>query len=132
MQLFRTNGSNFFSTHGENAFYLEICHSEAAIVVRNGLCGFPSELRNRIIVVAISPAGYISRKLCHEVYHYVSKRDFVPFFDPFGLIECWDTVYFLDPHVDAPIWDHDYRSPTFKDPLKYRIDVFIENHGGFK
>ena len=35
------------------------CHSQGVIHVRNALIDYPEELRQRILVVAISPGGYI-------------------------------------------------------------------------
>lgn len=115
---------SFFQRAGSEELYLQICHSEGAILVRNGLMLYPDDLRKKIIVVAIAPGGYIPRDICRRVTHYVSC-DFVPLFDQMGRRLCQDTIVQLQPHPEAPYWDHDFQSQTYKDVIQGEIEEYI-------
>ena len=43
-----------------NAKYLQLCHSQGALHLRNALQGLPQEIRDRVIVLAIAPAAIIT------------------------------------------------------------------------
>ena len=118
-----------FEKNGSNKVWLEICHSEGAINVRNALMCYNPELRNMIDVLAIAPACYIDRNLCRNIDHYVSMRDFVPWFDLKGRIRNQETVHVLSPHKNASFWDHDFKSPTYSKVIKDHIQQHIKDNG---
>lgn len=105
---------------------LMICHSEGAVHVRNTLRRCPPEVSKQIDVVVIAGGAYIDRELAGSVVHFCSKRDFIPLLDPFGRKTAIEqgTVNMLEPAYDAPLFDHSFRSPTYKASLRYVIDKF--------
>jgi len=124
--------NNYFKNAPKDGQWLQLCHSQGAIHVRNALMDYPPELRNRIHLVAIAPASFTPKGLCGSVKHYVSERDFVPLFDFFGRLACRDTTITLKPDKDAPWFDHSISSPTYKDVIQQNIRDFIINYGGVK
>src|SRR5262249_35061225 len=78
--------NSFFEKSSKNAKFLMICHSQGAIHVRNALLDYSPTLRERILVVAIAPAGYIYQVSCATVTHYRAAfyRDFIPHLDGEG------------------------------------------------
>lgn len=111
------NWNAFFKNAGGKELYLQICHSEGAILVRNALLRYPEHLRKRIIVVAIAPGAYISQEMCYRSDHYISTRDFVPLFDKSGRKICQDTIVRLNPHAEAGRHDHNFQSKTYIESL---------------
>lgn len=107
--------------------FLQTCHSQGAIHVRNALLSYDLELRKRIIVVGIAPAAYISPKICKECYHYVS-RDVVPWLDLIGRFSNSEYVYPLKPHPDADWNDHSFQSPTYAEIIEQRLKSYINNY----
>lgn len=118
----------FFERDKENCF-LEICHSQGSIHVRNALATLGADERKRIIVVAIAPAAYITKDLCYKCYHYVSKRDIIPSFDYVGKSKC-DEIHILEPQKDSPWWDHDFDSPTYRQIIEQHIIDYIKHPKG--
>jgi RHS repeat-associated protein len=123
--------NDFFARSSKNSRYLMICHSQGAIHVMNALLDYPPELRDRILVVAIAPGGYIYRESCHRVVHYRAKasRDGVPRIDQKGAEREKDTIIELDSHPDAPLFDHKFTSPTYRDQLAKRTKRYIKSQG---
>ena len=116
---------------GDNGRIIQECHSQGCILVRNALERYDVTKRKRIDVLATAPGGFISPAICGSVVHFVSKNDFVPWFDYKGREAYKDTIVLLDRHPDAFIWDHSYNSPTYVDVRKrYRQDL-IKNSGGY-
>lgn len=113
----------FFKNAGSQELYLQVCHSEGAILVRNALLGYSGHFRKRIIVIAIAPGAYIPKEICYRPVHYVSTRDFVPLFDKMGRKICQDTIVRLSPHSNASRHDHDFQSKTYEQPI---IDEFYD------
>jgi hypothetical protein len=135
--------------HEENkdnpeAKYLQFCHSGGTTHVKNGLDECPPEIRNRIIVVAIAPAAIIPDGACFESHKYASDHDGVflaEFFTHLAAlypnkaiedIKNLSGLIILEAHPDAPLFDHDFQSPTFKNIIKYHIKEYIEKHGEIK
>lgn len=108
-----------------------VCHSQGAIHVRNALLDYPPELRERILVVAIAPAAYIYKETCAKVIHYRAEwwRDFVPRFDRSGNKREKDSVITISSHPDAPAFDHEFMSPTYRERLQRQIIHYIETRG---
>lgn len=123
--------NSFFERSSAKAKFLMICHSQGAIHVRNALLDYPPELRERILVVAIAPGGYIYRETCANVIHYRAEwwRDFVPRWDSAGAIREKDTIVNLTSHQDAPTFDHDFMSPTYQKELRKHIANYIKTEG---
>lgn len=115
-----------FASMGPKGTILEIPHSWGCALVRNALESYPEDLRKRIEVVAIAPGAYIDENLCGRVVHYVSTGDIVPYFDIMGRIRCRDTTIHLTPHEDAFFLDHFFTSPTYVNPIKYRINEYVD------
>ena len=61
-----------------DAKYLQLCHSQGAIHVKNALLESAKEIQNRVIVVAISPACDYFKSLCFDSFNYASNRDVIP------------------------------------------------------
>jgi len=112
-----------------NGRYLQFCHSQGAIHVRNALMTFSQVLCKQIHVVAIAPAAYIDKALCASVRHYVSERDFVPLLDWSGRKACFDTITSLKPDKDASWFDHSFTSPTYTDVIRENINKFTKEFG---
>jgi len=119
--------NDFFEKSSANAKFLMICHSQGAIHVRNALLDYSPELRKRILVVGIAPGGYVYRETCAEVAHYRVKwwRDFVPRIDFNGSKREKDTTITLDSHPNAPVFDHDFTSPTYQIVLRKHIINYL-------
>lgn len=124
--------NSFFDKSRETNF-LMICHSQGAIHVRNALLDYPQELRERILVVAIAPGGYIYQESCKSVTHYrvPFPGDFVPDLDFSGAKRAQNSIALLSSHPDAPLWDHSFMSPTYTKTLKNRINKYLRD-GGLK
>lgn len=117
-----------FEKHG-NMRFLQLCHSEGGVNVRNALMCYNPELRKMIDVLAVAPAAYIGTSLCGNVYHYVSTRDFVPWFDVRGRMNNRDTTTILPAHTKANFWDHDFSSQTYDRAIKFHIKQQLKNIG---
>jgi len=108
-----------------------ICHSQGALHVRNALLDYPPELRQRILLVAFAPAAYIYEETCAKIIHYRAEwwRDFVPRFDKAGAKREKHTIVTLISHSDASAIDHEFKSPTYQEILKFHIQNYIISQG---
>ncbi len=122
---------NFFGNSSSDANFLQICQSQGAIHVRNALLDYSPELRERILVVAIAPGGYIYNQTCGQVVHYrvLPFRDLVPYIDLIGMVRERDTTLLLKSHPHSHLHDHNFQSPTYKEALRYRIDNYLQSKG---
>ena len=117
----------FFSNcKRDDEFFLQFCHSQGAIQVRNALMLYPPELRERIVVVAIAPGAYITQNLCGKVFHYVSRRDIVPLFDRRGKRLEKDTLIRLNPHPTVRFFDHHFLSPTYRTAIHHHLKQYVK------
>lgn len=141
-ELLRENWLRFHEEHvnAPDAKYMQFCHSQGAAAVKLELAALPKEIRNRIIVVALAPAAVIPKSLCFESYNYSSKRDPVPYgeiaadlvFSPlktFQDLKDFKELILLDPHPEAPFFDHAFNSPTFAKVIAEHIEKFIKSYG---
>jgi len=119
----------FFDIYTNNEKFLQFCHSQGAIQVRNALLRYPMQKRKRIIVVAIAPAAYIPQTICCAAFHYVSRRDIVPHFDRRGRRHCADSTIVLTPHRDAAFFDHHFLSPTYRPAIRHHLQEYLEHEG---
>ncbi|HEY4831286.1 MAG TPA: hypothetical protein VIH61_01825, partial [Waddliaceae bacterium] len=101
---------------------------QGAIHVHNALLDYPPELRERIIVVAIAPGGYIYQETCAQVIHYrnASKyRDPIPRIDKKGVARSKETIVDVVSHPEAGWLDHNFQSLTYQDNLRKRLQKFL-------
>ena len=105
------------------------------IHTKNTVPTYDQELRQKIDVIAIAPAAHVSKTDFGEAIHLESKRDPVPLFDKIIHYRSrgeWAPIKRLEPHPDAPWFDHFNDSPTFTEPVKAEIDFLIRNYSVFK
>ena len=131
-----------------HAKFLQFCHSQGSIHVRNALKTASEEVRKRVIVVAIAPAVVVPKELCYDSRNYMSKKDVVHY----GELGFWSAlnssilnaseclnkalqerqdIIWLDPHPKATGIDHDFQSPTYKAPIEERIKEYMERNGEY-
>ncbi len=122
---------SFFEKSSKNAKFLMICHSQGAIHVRNALLDYPPALRDRILVLAIAPGGYIYQESCSQVIHCRVKasRDPIPYLDQKGAKRAKGTIVELNSHQEAPFHDHSFQSPTYRRELYRRIRNYTRTKG---
>jgi hypothetical protein len=60
----------------------------------------------------------------------MSRRDIVTRLDVIGKIKYRNELHILEPHPEASFWDHEFLSPTFRDPIERHIINYIKNYGG--
>lgn len=118
---------SFFDANHPDAKFLQICHSYGASVVKSALEASSKEVRRRIIVLAISPAVIIPKKICSKSYNYVSKRDVVPYFNITGNVRHGKELKKLKPHKDASFFDHGFDSPTYEEVIKKCIQSYLNS-----
>jgi hypothetical protein len=122
------SGFKNYLDQDKNNEILHICHSEGAINTRNALLLMPENYRNRITVLAIAPAAYISEKLAKEITHYTSDGDFVDKFDLIGRFSNKKNITKLKPHPDANrFFDHTILSPTYNSHIKQYLNNFTKS-----
>ena len=132
VQLLKEQWDHFISTQGPQAKFLQICHSGGAIHVLNALSSSPKDVRNKIIVLAISPGAIVPQRLCYRSFNYASKRDFVPKLDVLGNLLYGSQLISLKPHPDAHHHDHGFDSPTFQDIIQDNLADYLKLFGGIK
>lgn len=115
-----------FNAMSPEGIILHQCHSQGVLHTRNALKRYPEDLRQRIYVIAVAPAAYISPDLCGKVAHLVSRRDFVPWIDFIGRFKYADTIQLLEPHENASFFDHSFSSPTYVQPIEHTITRFLK------
>lgn len=145
----KNNWMKFHKEHlnDPDAKYLQYCHSQGALHVKNALQEAPQELRDRVIVVAIAPAAVVPKNLCFASFNYASQRDPVPYgaaafsYDADASYEermaepnrqALKELILLDPHPDASGIDHNFDSPTFTKTISDHLEAHIEKYGGAK
>lgn len=107
--------------------FLQFCHSKGTIYVRRALESLSEEERSNIEVVSIAGATYIPKELCYRVAHYVSERDIVPKLDPRGRKGCTQNTIVLQPHSQAPFFDHTLMSPTYRDAIERHLSAYLSS-----
>lgn len=145
---------NWIAFHKENqsrphAKYLQIAHSQGALHVRNALLLAPPEIRNRIIVVAIAPAGVVPKEYCYNSFNYACEGDLIPFFES----SYFSTLYYKgvatereyrtvlerqkqliilprDPKATGSA--HDFQGLSFRDRLSFHITDYLQHNGEYR
>ena len=122
---------SFFNNSSSDAKFLQICHSQGAIHVRNGLLSYSPERGERILVVAMAPGAYVYEETCADVLHYraPASRDPIPRIDRAGALRAGHTIINLESHPNAPWFDHPFQSPTFGEVLQKHLDAYIQSYG---
>lgn len=148
-ELLRENWKTFhiLNENSPNAKYLQFCHSQGALHVRNALAKAPKEIRDRVIVVAIAPATVIQPDLCFQTFNYVCKGDPIPYGE-YALLSAFDGNEFgmahklefahenhkylivVEPHPDTKS-PHDFQNPTFIPQITERITDYLEHNGEY-
>jgi hypothetical protein len=145
----KENWEKFHKSHANDpdAKYLQFCHSQGALHVRNALSHVSKEIRDRVTVVAIAPATIIPKKLCYDSFNYVSKSDPIPALETTWLIgfeappphtlaiisqEAFKELLILEPHPEARGWDHGFQSTTFREIIKKHLEKHITEYGTIK
>ena len=110
--------NEFYTSSSADATSLLIDHSRGAVYARNFLMDYPPNLRYRVEILSIAPGAYTDENLCRSVQHYASSRDGVPYLDYAGRQRCRGTLTILEPHPDAPWFDHSIMSPTYTEHIE--------------
>lgn len=129
---------------------MHFCHSQGTLHTRNALLALPSEVRARVIVVALAPAVVVSRDLCYDAFNYASKDDLIPTLGTLcayvieggkgekerekmlqELSQLYGQLIFLESKSDSWIIgaDHELQSPTLREEIKKRLEDYFKNQG---
>ncbi len=127
IQILQDQWEDFVAMHEPEEKFLQICHSQGALHVKNALLAVTESIRKRIKVLAIAPAAIIPRELCCESWNYASMDDFVSLFDIEGMDLYADQLILLDRHADASLWDHDFCSPTYQEVIEKCVMQYINS-----
>jgi len=138
----KENWIRFHEAHRDDpdAKYLQFCHSQGAIHVKNALSESSREIQNRVVVVAISPAAIIPKSLCFDSFNYASNRDVVSLgeiaadaiFNPLKVLQDFNDLkelILIDPDPRAATFDHNFNSPTFEFVINRHVNDYIEQYG---
>ena len=104
------------------------CHSAGGSHAKLALTNSSQEVRDKVIALSIASAEIIPRELCFDAFNYASKRDFVTRTDIAGMSKYGDQLILLDPHPDAPFFDHGFNSPTFTEVIEYHTQEYIKKY----
>jgi hypothetical protein len=83
-------------------------------------------------VIGVAPGAHAKTGDFGKTVHFESKRDIVPLFDKIlnlGGDKSWAPIKMLEPHPNAPTFDHFNDSPTFTKPVQVAIDLLIQTYG---
>lgn len=117
---------DFYANSAPGSTMLILPHSRGVLYTRNGLRDSLPEARDKVDVRAFACGAYIDRHLCKSVIHYESRMDFVPLFDYSGRQRCKDTIITLQPHPQAPWFDHGFTSPTYADFQRIEMKGYMD------
>ena len=152
-QLLQENWIAFHQANASRPYakYLQICHSQGALHVRNALARAPKEIKDRVIVVAIAPAAIVTDDLCFRPIHLACKGDVVPYGELSFLSFCDDPdrigcprlleegilnrkndLILLEQHPDATGGMHDFQGLSFQKTLKDIIENYIDHQGEYR
>jgi len=113
-----------------NYVYMEF-HSEGGIVGRNAISALSKEDRARLIITGFAVAAYMDVESALKIKYFRSQRDIVPFCDMIGLVRSWELIEVLNPHKEAPLFDHPIASPTYRNHQKNSAKAALKEYGGY-
>ena len=139
---------NWTSFHNQNldrpdAKFLQMCHSQGAIHVRNALARAPEEIRNRVMVEAFAPGALIKDNLCFQVRHYACKGDAIPHGEIayagvtrgpiiyMDVVENHKNIIWVEQHPETKS-PHDFQNPAFDEIKKNIVESHILRQGEYK
>ena len=145
------NWQSFAAEHkgDPDAKYLQFCHSQGALHVKNALEHVSREIRDRIIVVAIAPAAVVPKELCHDSFNYASKgHEFVVYgevathslvtlipivavttsVDVVKDIQHLKEIIWVEPAEGSPRHDHAWDSETFVKIIDGHVQRFVKQY----
>lgn len=130
-ELHRTWNRFFRNRVNDDISLMVVCHSQGTIDVKNALLSYPKSLRTQILVVAIAPAAYISKRICGKVVHYRAApwRDCIPYSDFNGALGSIGTTKTLSSHPNADLFDHSFNSLTYREVLRRHVKNYIRSEG---
>ena len=135
------------NANNPHAKFLQFCHSQGAIHVKNALEQSLPEIRDRIIVVAIAPAAVVPKEFCFQSFNYVSEKDIVykfeltdpPSFESLTVDDVIlptvaeriysDQLIILKAHPEATGIDHAFLSPTYRESMEERLAEYQFHEG---
>jgi len=146
-ELLRNNWESFHQANLDrpNAKYLQFCHSQGALHVRNALMQAPKEIQDRVIVVAVAPAVLLTDEICYDATNIACKGDVIPYSElsrqssmdadePLQtkrmeeLMERYKDLILVDP-VPETEYAHDFQNPAFKKKINDIIEDYIKSNG---
>ncbi len=152
----RLLSENWTAFHEENkdrphAKYLQVCHSQGTIHVRNALAKLPKDIRDRVMVVAVAPAAVVPKESCFRSFNYACKGDIVPSSElvfagmldsnenDCGIskllertIEYYEQIIWLKPDPNANKNVHSFQNLVYRKPIEFRINDYLNNNGEYQ
>lgn len=124
--LYHQQWDKYFDANPNGPPLWQGCHSQGAPQVRDALELYPKERRDRIIVAAFAPFGYIPPELCMQVTHYVCDSDPVTYFDYKGRQKYKDTIVHIkrDPNIKQSC--HEFLNPIYLPYIKDEVKRYHE------
>lgn len=129
-----------------NLKFLQFCHSQGTIHVRNALEGLPPEIADRVMVIAVAPGAIVPKRLCFKAFNYASEKDVVykfeppfprpvddvllPAFEESDVVERAELII-LKAHPGATGIDHEVQSLTFLPYLKEILEDYEKHNGEY-
>lgn len=123
VKLFKDTIVSYLSESSKNSALI-IGHSQGAIHTLNMLKSIDKGFRERIDVLTVAGGSIIDKKWCGNAINLISNRDFVPYLNP----KAWsnsDCIRRLNPHKDAPFFDHGFMSPTYIEEIEKFGEKYI-------
>lgn len=126
--------NNLSDKVGPDGKILIFAMSGGASITYNALYSLPESVLQKLIVVTVTPAKIIPKSLVKESFNYIGKWDFITkISDPKGYKKS-----LVDPDFahnkecervpGAPLWDHNFQSPSYKEHIEDHIIDFKEKY----
>lgn len=114
----------FFENAPEGAEFLQFCHSQGAIHVKNALSCYPQARRGRISVVAIAPGAYITPDISSNVIHYISD-DLIPRIDKKGKKLAAKRIFYVNASTKDFFANHSFASDLYLNIIGEEVVRFV-------
>jgi RHS repeat-associated protein len=113
--------------------FYQICHSGGTTETGLSLRGLPKSMSMKIRILAVSPAGYISEKLCGQVNHCVNKLDGITHIDFIGKKQCSNTIIEVKPvEGSESMFSHSFECPMFQNFMRNDHKDHMEKQGSYE